>query len=79
MIPKVALFALGFTIMTGMLALADGSKSQSANGPKGHQMKMDRCPYYPSPVVCRDGLGAHTISARPTPPRDAFARYRSAF
>ena len=78
MTPKVALFSLGFTIMTGMVALADGSKSQSANSANVHHLKMDRCPYYPSPVVCRDGSRAHTISGRLTPPRDAFALRRSA-
>jgi hypothetical protein len=68
MTPKVILCTLGFAIMAGMLALADGSKSQSANSANVYQMKMDRCPYYPSPVVCRDGSGAHIISGRLTPP-----------
>jgi hypothetical protein len=58
-------FALAVT--GGLLALtasavADGSKLQSANRSNVYAMKMDRCPYYPSPVVCRDGSRAHTTS-----------------
>lgn len=65
MTPKVSLFTLGLAIVAGTLALADGSTSQSANSANVYQKKMDRCPYYPSPVVCRDGSGAHMISGRP--------------
>jgi hypothetical protein len=59
--------ALAVTITGGLLALtasavADGSKLQSANSSNVYAMKMDRCPYYPSPVVCRDGSRAHTTS-----------------
>jgi hypothetical protein len=60
--------ALAVTITGGLLALtasavADGSKLQSANSSNVYAMKMDRCPYYPSPVVCRDRSRAHATSA----------------
>ena len=53
---------LAVTITGGLLALtasavADGSKLQSANSSNVYAMKMDRCPYYPSPVVCREVRG----------------------
>ena len=58
---------LAVTITGGLLALtasavADGSKLQSANSSNVYAMKMDRCPYYPSPVLCRDGSRAHMTS-----------------
>jgi hypothetical protein len=58
---------LAVTITGGLLALtasavADGSKLQSANSSNVYVMKMDRCPYYPSPVVCRDGSRARMTS-----------------
>jgi hypothetical protein len=52
---KVIGITLAFTMMGGLLALADRSKLQSANSANVFAMKMDGCPYYPSPVVCRDG------------------------
>jgi hypothetical protein len=58
--------ALTFAMMGGVLALADGSKLQSANSANVFAMK-DRCPYYPSPVVCRGGSRARTTSDRLTP------------
>jgi hypothetical protein len=52
---------LAVTITGGLLALtanavADGSKLQSANSSNVYAMRMDRCPYYPSPVVCREHM-----------------------
>jgi hypothetical protein len=64
---KIIGITLAFTIMGGVLALADGSKLQSANSADVFAMKMDRCPYYPSPVACRGGSGARTTSNILTP------------
>ena len=52
--------ALTVTITGGVLAvaaggLAEGSKLQSPNSSNVYEMRMDRCPYYPSPVFCHNG------------------------
>jgi hypothetical protein len=52
--------AFAATITGGVLAVAagavaEGSKLQSPNRSNVHEMRMDRCPYYPSPVVCHSG------------------------
>jgi hypothetical protein len=59
---KIIGIALAVTIVSGGLAVAEGSKAHSKNGTNVHAMRMDRCPYYPSPVVCRDFSRAHTAS-----------------
>jgi hypothetical protein len=56
--------ALAVTITGGALAVAagvvaEGSKLQSSNSSNVYEMR-DRCPYYPSPVVCRGGTTART-------------------
>ena len=71
MTAKVIVITTALTIMGGVLALADGSKLQSANSANAHATKMDRCPYYPSPVFCRSGSRARTTSGRLTPPQAA--------
>jgi hypothetical protein len=58
--------ALAVTITGGALAVtagvvAEGSKLQSSHSSNAHEMR-DRCPYFPSPVVCRGGTTAHTTS-----------------
>jgi hypothetical protein len=63
---KVISIALAFTMVGGVLALADGSKPQSANSAKVFAIKVDRRPYYPSPVACRGGSRARTTSERLT-------------
>jgi hypothetical protein len=55
--------ALAVTITGGMFevasgAVADGSKLRSTSASNVHEMRMDRCPYYPSPVVCHSGSKA---------------------
>jgi hypothetical protein len=50
--------ALAVTITGGMLAVEDGSTLQSPNSSNVYEMRMDRCPYYPSPVVCHSGSQA---------------------
>ncbi len=54
--------ALALTII-GCLAVAN---SATAEGPKlqsgaanSHAGRIDGCPYYPSPVFCREGSTAH--------------------
>jgi hypothetical protein len=54
MTTKVIIVTLAFTVLGGTLALAQGSKPQATNGANVHAMNLDRCPYYPSPVFCRD-------------------------
>jgi hypothetical protein len=49
--------ALAVTITGGALAMtagamAEGAKLQLSNSSNVYEMR-DRCPYYPSPVVCR--------------------------
>jgi hypothetical protein len=57
--------ALALTIFGGLAiangATAGGSKPQS-EGANAHAIRMDGCPYYPSPVFCRVGSTAHTTS-----------------
>jgi hypothetical protein len=55
---KAIVATLAFTIMGGMPALSDGSSV--------YAMKMDRCPYYPSPVVCRGSPRARTTRSHLT-------------
>jgi hypothetical protein len=43
MATQVIVITLAVTIMGGVLALADGSKLQSANSANVHAKKMDRC------------------------------------
>jgi hypothetical protein len=52
---------LAVTLTGGLLALTastvtDDSKLQSANSSNVYAMRMDRCPYYPSPIVCREHM-----------------------
>jgi hypothetical protein len=59
---KVWIVALAFTIVGGLgiaplisTAVAEGVNHQSAAGStSAPAMRMDRCPYYPSPVACHD-------------------------
>jgi hypothetical protein len=43
-----------FTVLGGTLALAQGSKPQATSSANVHAKNLDRCPYYPSPVFCRN-------------------------
>jgi len=51
--------ALALTIVGGLAvagsATAERSKLQSPSSESVHAKRMDACPYYPSPVVCRTG------------------------
>jgi hypothetical protein len=59
---KVIGIALAFTVIGGVVIMADGPEVQTANGANAYSMNLDRCPYYPSPVVCRsDSTGRNTI------------------
>jgi len=59
MATKLIVIALGFTVMGETLALADGTNQQATNSANVHAMNFDRCPYYPSPVFCREVSRAH--------------------
>lgn len=57
---KAHIFALAFIIASGFAvvaitstATADGLKPQLANRSNIYAIRMDRRPYYPSPVFCR--------------------------
>jgi hypothetical protein len=56
---KVIVTTLAFAIIGGTLAPAQDSKPQATNSANAHVMNLDRCPYYPSPVFCRDASRAH--------------------
>ena len=53
MTTKVIAVTLAFTVLSGTLTLASGSKPQAMNSANVHAMNLDRCPFYPSPVFCR--------------------------
>jgi len=56
----VALTGAAGSVTAG--AASKGAILQRANTPNAYAMRMDRCPYYPSPVVCHTGQGARTTS-----------------
>ena len=51
---KIIATTLAFTVLGGTLALAQSSKPQPTSSANVHAMNLDRCPYYPSPVFCRE-------------------------
>lgn len=59
MTTKVIAITLAFTFLGGTLAVAQGSKPQATNSANTRAINLDRCPYYPSPVFCRDVSRAH--------------------
>jgi hypothetical protein len=59
MTTKVIAVTLAFTVLGGTLALARDAKLQIGNGANVGATNLDRCPYYPSPVFCRDNSRAH--------------------
>jgi hypothetical protein len=69
MTTKVIFVALAFTVVAGILAIAQSSKPQTTSSAPVHVKHFDRCPYYPSPVFCgsrageQDQLG-HDAEAR---------------
>jgi hypothetical protein len=59
---KVIGIALAFTIIGGVVIVAEGPELQSANSANAYPMNLDRCPYYPSPVACHSrSTGRTTI------------------
>jgi hypothetical protein len=65
---KVIGIALAFTIIGGMVLVAEGPELQSANGAHAYSINLDRCPYYPSPVACHSrSTGRSTIGRWTTP------------
>jgi len=73
---KIFSIALAATILVGGLAAAEPSKTNAVNSTDTYAMRMDRCPYYPSPVLCRDTLKAHTAS--PTSPAAVSPTFHTA-
>jgi hypothetical protein len=53
MTTNVIIGTLAFTVLAGMLAIAQISKPQTTRSAIVHVKHFDRCPYYPSPVFCR--------------------------
>jgi hypothetical protein len=51
----------------GCLAIATGATARDpklqSEGANHHAMRMDGCPYYPSPVFCGDASTAHTTAS----------------
>ena len=45
-------FTLAIAIIGGAFALWESSNLQTESRPEAFAMRMDRCPYYPSPAVC---------------------------
>jgi hypothetical protein len=84
-VPRLSLpVALAITIAVGALYLAVraievGLKAPSAN----HLTNIDRCPYYPPPVVCRNDSRAHTtiesLTSRDSnePPASTYQLFRT--
>jgi hypothetical protein len=65
---KVVGIALAFTIIAGVVIVAEGPELQTANSANAYSMTLDRCPYYPSPVVCHNGSADHTAFGSLTTP-----------
>jgi hypothetical protein len=57
MTTRVIFLALAFSVLAGILAIAQGSKPQTTSSALVHVKHFDRCPYYPSPVFCRSRAG----------------------
>jgi hypothetical protein len=57
MTTKVIFVALAFTVVAGILAIAQSSKPQTTSSALVQVKHFDRCPYYPSPVFCRSQAG----------------------
>jgi hypothetical protein len=60
-------FALAVTLAGAVSSVTAGAATkgvilQPANTSNSYAMRMDRCPYYPSPVVCRSAPAARATS-----------------
>jgi hypothetical protein len=74
---KIIGIALAFTIIGGVVIVAEGPELQSANSANAYSMNLDRCPYYPSPVACHSHSTGRTTIGRLTPPQAAVGAERS--
>ena len=74
---KVIGIALAFTIIGGVVIVAEGPELQSANSANAYSMNLDRCPYYPSPVACRSGSTGRTTIGSLTPSQAAVGAEKS--
>jgi hypothetical protein len=59
-IVALAVTITGAAFATTAGTAAERSKPQSSNGSNVYEMRLDRCPYYPSPVVCHGGSNSST-------------------
>jgi hypothetical protein len=50
----------GAALATTAGSAAERSKLQSSDNANIYEMRLDRCPYYPSPVVCHGGSNGST-------------------
>jgi hypothetical protein len=65
---KVVGIALAFAIIGGVVIVVEGPELRTANTANAYSMTLDRCPYYPSPVVCHSGpTGRTKIGGLTTP------------
>ena len=58
--------ALALTMMGGAPLLAKGPELHSAKRTNADAMKLDSCPYYPSPVFCHTRSHATTTGGAPS-------------
>jgi len=50
---------LAVSVVAGLAAATGATRNlQSPGGASVHVKRLDSCPYYPSPVACRDGSAA---------------------
>ena len=52
--------ALALTIVGGVVIATQGPETQTANGANAYATTLDRCPFYPSPVVCHNDPAGRT-------------------
>jgi hypothetical protein len=60
---KLGFVALAFAAASALSVAAvsaQGADSHTARAANAYVMRMDRCPYYPSPVACRVESGTRT-------------------
>jgi hypothetical protein len=74
---KVIGIALAFAIIGGVVVVAEGPELQSANRANAYSMNLDRCPYYPSPVVCHSRSAGRTTIGRLAPSQAAVGAEKS--
>ena len=74
--PLGGIVGLALTVAAGVIALpadaAERSKPQASSRiEKGSVIALDRCPFYPSPVICRAGSSIYTMPSALPPTQTA--------